>query len=87
MTTGDEGNSHEDSISTREEILSAASSMPYLVSACLSAEEAKDLACRLIDSGHSVMVERLDGLPAGSCWLVFTEEEQTPEDSTLIKAQ
>jgi hypothetical protein len=70
MTTGDEGNSHENRISSREEVFYDVSQMPYLVSACLSAEEAKDLACKLIDSGLPVMVDRLETL----------------EDSTLIKA-
>jgi len=55
MTTGDEGNSHENRISPREEVFYDVSQMPYLISACLSAEEAKDLACRLIDSGLPVM--------------------------------
>jgi hypothetical protein len=73
MTAGDEGHSHETGSLTREELIYAASSMPYLVSVCSSVEEAKDLACRLIDSGLPVMVEQLDGLPEGSCWLVFTD--------------
>jgi hypothetical protein len=80
MTTIDEEYSHENSIRTREEILSDASQMPYLVGTCLLAEEAKDLACRLIDSGLPVMVDRMDGLPEGPCWLVFTDHEQTLED-------
>jgi len=72
MTPSDEGQSHENSTSSREEVFYDASQMPYLVCACASADEAKELACRLIDSGLLVMVDRLDGMPEGPCWLVFT---------------
>jgi hypothetical protein len=39
MTKGDEGNSLENSTGTREEMIYAASQMPYLVSVCVSAED------------------------------------------------
>ena len=80
MAKDDEGHSHENSSIQREERVYDASFMPYLVSVCPQAEEAKDLACKLIDSGLPVIVERLDGLPEGPCWRVFTDNEQSMED-------
>lgn len=61
--------------------------MPYLVSACLSAEEAKELACKLIDSGLPVIVDRLDGLPDGPCWLVFTDRDDRDIEATEHQPQ
>lgn len=70
MTMGDKGNSNENSISTREEMIYDTSQMPYLVGTCLSAEEAKDLACRLIDSGpfRDGSIDCTDYLKARAGW-------------------
>lgn len=68
--------------SQEREIISYAASMPYLVGACSSPELAKDLACKLIDSGFPIMVQPLFGLPEGPCWLVFTDCPEEPIQET-----